>query len=152
MNTTKFRFFASYFLKHASTFFSKDGWVFYPYIRFSRNYTCNCLSLKGIGSIFFLKDGLKKNCQKKKKHFMYKNHLKRNNYEVWPAVASCFPNILDVMGLAKYRIVLRQNRATAIVVKWNILGFLPSVRLHRLLALCISTARSFYNAHELRSN
>jgi hypothetical protein len=45
--------------------------------------------LKGIGSILFLKNGLKKNCRKK-----YKNHLRSNNYEVCTAVARCFPNIL----------------------------------------------------------
>jgi hypothetical protein len=29
----------------------------------------------------------------------YKNHLRSNNYEVYTAVACCFPNILDVMVL-----------------------------------------------------
>jgi hypothetical protein len=29
----------------------------------------------------------------------YKNHLRSNNYEVYTAVARCFPNILDVMTL-----------------------------------------------------
>jgi hypothetical protein len=38
---------------------------------------------------------LEKNLQKKK----YKNHHRRNDYEVCTAVARCFPNILDVMVL-----------------------------------------------------
>jgi hypothetical protein len=44
---------------------------------------------KGIGStcILFLKNGMKKFCRKN-----YKNHLRRNNYEVCTAVARCFPN------------------------------------------------------------
>jgi hypothetical protein len=49
---------------------------------------------KGMGSILFLKNGLKKNCRKN-----YKNHLRRNNYVVCTAVACCFPNILDVTVL-----------------------------------------------------
>jgi hypothetical protein len=40
---------------------------------------------KGIGSILFLKNGLKKFCRKNDK-----NHLRRNNYEVCTAVARCF--------------------------------------------------------------
>jgi hypothetical protein len=51
-------------------------------------------NVKGIGSILFLKNGLKKNCREN-----YKNHLKCNNYEVCTAVARCFPNISDVMVL-----------------------------------------------------
>jgi hypothetical protein len=50
--------------------------------------------LKGIGSILFLKNGLKKNCRKN-----YKNHPRSNDYEVCTAVAHCFPNILDVIDL-----------------------------------------------------
>jgi hypothetical protein len=52
------------------------------------------LLIKGIGSILFLKNGLKKFCRKN-----YKNHLRRNNYEVCTAVAHCFPNILDAIVL-----------------------------------------------------
>jgi hypothetical protein len=51
-------------------------------------------SFKGIGSILVLKNGLKKNCRKN-----YKNNLRSNNYEVYAAVAHCFPNILDNMVL-----------------------------------------------------
>jgi hypothetical protein len=51
-------------------------------------------NVKGIGSILFLKNGLKKFCRKN-----YKNHLRRNNYEVCTAVARCFPNVLDVIVL-----------------------------------------------------
>jgi hypothetical protein len=54
----------------------------------------NWLIFKGIGSILFLKNGLKKNCRKNSI-----NHLRRNNYEVYTAVVRCFPNILDVMVL-----------------------------------------------------
>jgi hypothetical protein len=54
------------------------------------------IRFKGIGSILFLKNSLKKFCRKN-----YKNHLKRNDFEihvhVFTAVARCFPNILDVM-------------------------------------------------------
>jgi hypothetical protein len=35
----------------------------------------------------------KKNCRKN-----YQNQLRSNNYEVFTAVALCFPNILDVYG------------------------------------------------------
>jgi hypothetical protein len=49
---------------------------------------------KGIGSILFLKNGLKKFCRKN-----YKNHIRRNNYEVFTTVARCFPNILDAIIL-----------------------------------------------------
>jgi hypothetical protein len=65
--------------------------------------------LKGIESILFLKNGLKKNCRKN-----YKNHLRSNNYEVCTAVAHCFPNILDAIVLEN--INLSSDRATAIVV------------------------------------
>jgi hypothetical protein len=44
---------------------------------------------KGIGSILFLKNGLKN----------FKNRLRRNNYEVCTTVARCFPNISDVIVL-----------------------------------------------------
>jgi hypothetical protein len=51
-------------------------------------------NLKGIGSILFLKNDLRKCCRKN-----YKNHLRSNNFEVCTAVAHCFPNILDVIVL-----------------------------------------------------
>jgi hypothetical protein len=54
----------------------------------------NNSKIKGIGSILFLKNGLKKICRKN-----YKNHLRSNNYEVCTAVAHCFPNILDAIAL-----------------------------------------------------
>jgi hypothetical protein len=63
----------------------------------------------GIGSILFLKNGLKKICRKN-----YINHHRSNNYEVCTAVALCFPNILDVMVLEK--LSSDRNRATVIVV------------------------------------
>jgi hypothetical protein len=50
---------------------------------------------KGIGSILFLKNGLKKVCRKNNK-----NHFRSNNYEVFTALARCFPNILEVMVLS----------------------------------------------------
>jgi hypothetical protein len=50
--------------------------------------------LKGIGSILFLKNGLKKIAEKN-----YMNNLRRYSYEVCTAVARCFPNIVDVMVL-----------------------------------------------------
>jgi hypothetical protein len=49
--------------------------------------------IKGIGSILFFKNGLKK-MQKN-----YKNHLRSNNYETCTAVAHYFPNILDAIVL-----------------------------------------------------
>jgi hypothetical protein len=51
-------------------------------------------NIKGIGSILFLKNGLKKFLQKN-----YNNHFRKNNYEVCTAVARCFPNILYVIVL-----------------------------------------------------
>jgi hypothetical protein len=57
-------------------------------------YYTKCCKLKGIGSILFLKNGLKKICRKN-----YKNHLRSNNYEVCTALAHCFPNILDAIVL-----------------------------------------------------
>jgi hypothetical protein len=62
---------------------------------------------KGIGSILFLKNGLKKICRKS-----YKNNLRSNNYEVCTAVALCFPNILDVMVLENIKLSSDRNRAT----------------------------------------
>jgi hypothetical protein len=50
--------------------------------------------VKGIGFIFFLKNGLKKICRKN-----YQNHLRSNNYEVNTAVALFLPNNLGVMVL-----------------------------------------------------
>jgi ABC-type arginine transport system permease subunit len=50
--------------------------------------------IKGIGSILFLKNGLKKNYRKNSI-----NHLRRNNYEVYTVIVRCFPNILNVMVL-----------------------------------------------------
>jgi hypothetical protein len=52
------------------------------------------MSVKGIGSILFIKNGLRTKLQKNTK-----NHFKSNNYEVCTAVAPCFPNILDVIVL-----------------------------------------------------
>jgi hypothetical protein len=49
---------------------------------------------KAIGSIFILKNGLKKICRK-----IYINHLRSNNYEVCTDVARCFPSILDAVVL-----------------------------------------------------
>jgi hypothetical protein len=57
---------------------------------------------EGIGSILFLKHGLKKFCRKN-----YRNHLRRNNYEVCTAVARRFPNILDVIVLENIKISLQ---------------------------------------------
>jgi hypothetical protein len=54
----------------------------------------NITKVKGIGSIFFLKNVLKKNCRKN-----YKRHFKRDNYEVYTAVARCFLDVLDVIVL-----------------------------------------------------
>jgi hypothetical protein len=53
-----------------------------------------CALNKDIGSILFLKNGLKQFAGKN-----YKNHLRGNNYEGCTAVTCCFPNILDVMVL-----------------------------------------------------
>jgi hypothetical protein len=47
--------------------------------------------IKGIGSILFLKNGLKKYAEKN-----HQNNLRSNNYEVCTAVELCFPNILGV--------------------------------------------------------
>jgi hypothetical protein len=57
-------------------------------------------TVKGIGSILFLKNGLKKNCRKN-----YNNHLKSNGFQVCTVVARCFANTLDVMVLEnKYHV------------------------------------------------
>jgi hypothetical protein len=64
------------------------------------------LALKDIGSILFLKNGLKKIGRKK-----YKNNLRSNNYEVCTAVALCFPNILDIMDLENINLSSDRNRA-----------------------------------------
>jgi hypothetical protein len=56
------------------------------------NYWLSTPTLKGIESILFLKNGLKKNCPKH-----CKNYLRSNNYEICTAVAHCFPNILDAI-------------------------------------------------------
>jgi hypothetical protein len=67
--------------------------------------------LKGIGSILFLKNGLKKICRKNDK-----NNLRSNNYELCTAVALCFPNNLDVMVLENINLSSDRNRATWISV------------------------------------
>jgi hypothetical protein len=77
---------------------------------------------KGIGSIFFLKNGLKKHFQKKN----YKNYLTSNNYEVCTAVALCFPNILDAMVIEN--INLSEDRIERPLLWSNErVGFLSSV-------------------------
>jgi hypothetical protein len=68
------------------------------------------IKIKGIGSILFLKNALKKNLQKKN----IKNHFRSNNYEVCTVVARCFPNILEVMVLEN--IDLSEDRPTAILI------------------------------------
>jgi hypothetical protein len=75
------------------------GWAGYFGLRFWK--------FKGIGSILFLKNGLKKNCRKN-----YKNNLRSNNCEICTAVALCFPNILDVMVLENMNLSSDRNRAT----------------------------------------
>jgi hypothetical protein len=47
-----------------------------------------------MGTILFLKNGLKTICIKN-----YKNHLRSNSYELCTDETLCFPNILDVMVL-----------------------------------------------------
>jgi hypothetical protein len=69
------------------------------------------IKFKGIGSILFLKNGLKKICRKN-----YKNHLRIHNYEVCTAVELCFPNILDIMVLENIKLSSDRNRATVVVV------------------------------------
>jgi hypothetical protein len=53
-----------------------------------------CITVKGIGSILFLENGLKIICRKN-----YKFQLRSNSYEVCTTVERCFPNILDVIVL-----------------------------------------------------
>jgi hypothetical protein len=76
-------------------------------------YQCNLQNpdFKDIGSILFLKNGLKKIWWKN-----YKNHFRSNNYEVCTAVALCFPNILYVMVLENINLSSDRIRATVIVV------------------------------------
>jgi hypothetical protein len=69
------------------------------------------VNFKGIGSILFLKNGLKKFCRKN-----YQNHLRSNNYEVCTAVALYFPNILDVLVLQNINLSSDRNRVTIVVV------------------------------------
>jgi hypothetical protein len=71
----------------------------------------NILLIKAIGSILFLKNGLKNICRKS-----YKNHHRSNNHEVCTALALCFPNILDVMVLENINLSSDRNKATVIVV------------------------------------
>jgi hypothetical protein len=54
----------------------------------------NFENIKGIGSILFLKNGLKNICRKN-----YKNHLRSNNHEICTAVALSFQNIFDAIVL-----------------------------------------------------
>jgi hypothetical protein len=68
-------------------------------------------SIKGIGSILFLKNGLKKICRKN-----YKNHLRSNNYEICTAVAHCFPNILDAIVLENINLFEDKIRRPAAVI------------------------------------
>jgi hypothetical protein len=68
-------------------------------------------NIKGIGSILFLKYGLKNICRKN-----YQNHHISNNYEVCIAVGLCFPNILGIMVLENVNLSEDKNRTTASVV------------------------------------
>jgi hypothetical protein len=69
-------------------------------------------SFKGIGSIWFLKNGFKNICRKKN----YKNHLRKNNYEVCAAVAHCFPNILDANVLENINLFEDKIRRPSAVI------------------------------------
>jgi hypothetical protein len=64
------------------------------FMKFRKNMDNYYEFVKGIGSILFFKNGLKKNCSKNSI-----NNLRRNNYEVCTVVVRCFPNILDAMVL-----------------------------------------------------
>jgi hypothetical protein len=66
-----------------------------------------------IGSILFLKNGLKTICRKS-----YKNNLRSNDYEVhvYKAVALSFSNILDVMVLENIDLSSDRNMAIVTVV------------------------------------
>jgi hypothetical protein len=68
-------------------------------------------AFKGIGSVLFLKNGLKKIYRK-----YSKNHPRSDNYEICTAAALCFPNIIDVMVLENKNLSSDRNRATVIVV------------------------------------
>jgi hypothetical protein len=101
---------------------------------------CICFALrdyikfKGIRSISFLKNGLKKFCRKN-----YKNHPKRNNYEVCTAVARYFLNILDVMVLENINLSSDKIGRPPL---WSNETDLDT--LYRLSAVCTSTARLFH--------
>jgi hypothetical protein len=68
--------------------------------------------IKGIGSILFLKNGLGKICRKN-----YKNHLRSDNYEVYTAVALCFPNTRN--GQNKNFIGLPEKKKKILVLHQN---------------------------------
>jgi hypothetical protein len=87
--------------------------------------------VKDIGSIFFLKNGLKKNCRKK-----YKNHLRSNNHEVCKAVAHCFPNILDAIAL---RNIILSGDKIGRPALWSNISVIN--RLYTVSAVYISTTR-----------
>jgi hypothetical protein len=53
--------------------------------------------VKGIGSILFFKNSLKKKIAEKTIKII--SEVRSNNYEVCTAVPHCFPNILEVMVL-----------------------------------------------------
>jgi hypothetical protein len=57
--------------------------------------------VKAIGSILFLKNGLKKIAEKK-----YKNQFRSNDFEVCTAtcITCCFANILNVMALENVKL------------------------------------------------
>jgi hypothetical protein len=64
--------------------------------------------VKGIGSIIFLKNGLKKVCRKN-----YKNHLRSNKMRYVQLLhLICFPNILDVMVLENIKLSSDRDKGT----------------------------------------
>jgi hypothetical protein len=69
----------------------------------SRDFT----NVKGIGSILFLKNGLKKKIAEKTLKIIS---------EVCTAVALCFPNIEDVVVLQTTNLSSDRNRTTVVVV------------------------------------
>jgi hypothetical protein len=93
---------------------------------------------KGIGSILFLKNGLKKLCRKN-----HKNHLRGNNYEVCSAVACCFPNILDILiieNIHLFKIKYSDHHCGLMKQTWiSVIS-----RLLRLSAVYISTTCYFH--------
>jgi hypothetical protein len=104
------------------------------------------LVFKGIGSILFLRNSLKKSCRKNRK--MISEVM--IDYEVCTAIARCFPNILDVIWSLEIQKCLTKKYGHRHdgLMKQTWISVIS--RLHKMSAVYISTALEFHRTLTLK--